>query len=97
MSKQCQINTSKKILIGYNISHSHCKRKKKFIPNIQKYSFISKVLKGRRKFYAAVKSVKIMKLYPSFDAYIVKTENKKLTEKSIRTKKKILKLIKDQI
>ena len=43
MSKRCII-TKKRPLVGNNVSHANNKTKRKYLPNLQQYSFWSETL-----------------------------------------------------
>ena len=49
MSKKCQI-TGKGALAGNNVSHANNKTKRRFLPNIQKITTMSKILDKKMSF-----------------------------------------------
>ncbi|MBT4922281.1 MAG: 50S ribosomal protein L28 [Rickettsiales bacterium] len=90
MSNTCQI-TEKKLQFGNNVSHSKRKTRRTFLPNIQNASFLSKYL-GKIQLKASPSAIRTVEINGGLDDYLLKTQNSKLSETSLKLKKTILRI-----
>ena len=93
MTKKCQISINKKASTGNNVSHSNCKTKRRFLPNIHCYSLMSEVLNRVIKFKASANSIRIIDFYDGLDGFLFHTLDYKLASKAIKIKKKLKKIL----
>ena len=90
MARVCDL-TGKKRMIGNNVSHSHRKTRRKFVPNIQNATFISKFL-GKISLSVTARAIKTIDFKGGIDRYLTKTPARKLTDQAAKLKNKIAKL-----
>ena len=93
MSKQCQL-TGKKFLTGNNVSHAKNRTKRRFLPNLQKISFISEKLGRSIQLKVAASAVRTVEKKGGLDEYLTNTSNVKLSSKALKLKKQILSISK---
>lgn len=93
MSKQCQIDANKKIMVGNNVSHSNRKTKRRFLPNMQNYSLASEILGGLVTFKATPRSIRTIEHNNGLDNFLLNTPDSKLAPEAIKTKKRIRKVL----
>ena len=93
MTKKCQIDASKSVLVGNNVSHSNRKTKRRFLPNMQNYSLMSEILGDFVKFRATPSSVRTIEHNNGLDNYLLSTPNSKLASEAIKIKRRIKKAL----
>ena len=93
MSKKCQL-TGKTYLSGNNVSHAKNRTKRRFLPNLQKISFISDKLGKSIQLKVAASSIRTVEKKGGLDEYLLKTPNTKLPTEALKLKKQILSLSK---
>lgn len=91
MARKCSINIKKGVLSGNNISHSHHKTRRRFLPNIQNYSLLSDTLGIFIKFKTTPSTVRSIEHNDGIDNYLLTTPNSKLAPQAKTIKKRILK------
>ena len=89
MSIRCQL-TGKKYLSGNNVSHANNKTKRRFLPNLQKVTFISEILDRSIQLKVAVSTVRTVEKKGGLDEFLLNTSNSKLPAKAQKIKKQIL-------
>ena len=89
MSKRCQL-TGKTYLSGNNVSHAKNRTKRRFLPNLQKISFISEKLGKSIQFKVAASTIRTVEKKGGLDEYLLKTSNNKLPTVAKKLKKQIL-------
>ena len=89
MSMKCQL-TGKTYLSGNNVSHAKNRTKRRFLPNLQKISFISDKLGKSIQLKVAVSSIRTVEKKGGLDDYLLKTPNTKLPTEALKLKKQIL-------
>ena len=89
MSIKCQL-TGKKYQSGNNVSHAKNRTKRKFLPNLQKISFLSERLGKKIQFKVAASTIRTVEKKGGLDDFLVSTPNSKLPEKAKKLKKTIL-------
>lgn len=90
MSRRCII-TKKKPLTGNNVSHANNKTKRKYLPNLQQYSFWSETLQRNIDLKVVPKAAKTIAFNGGFDNWLVSSHNDFLDKKLKSIKKTILK------
>ena len=89
MSIRCQL-TGKKYLNGNNVSHAKNRTKRRFLPNLQKITFISEKLGRRLHLKVAVSTIRTVEKKGGLDEYLLYTSNTKLSAQALKLKKQIL-------
>ena len=89
MSMKCQL-TGKTYLSGNNVSHAKNRTKRRFLPNLQKISFISDKLGKSIQLKVAASSIRTVEKKGGLDEYLLKTSNTKLPTEALKLKKQIL-------
>ena len=89
MSICCQL-TGKKYLNGNNVSHAKNRTKRRFLPNLQKITFISEKLGCSIQLKVAASTIRTVEKKGGLDEYLLSTSNLKLPLKARKIKKQIL-------
>ena len=89
MSNKCQL-TGKSFLKGNKVSHANNKTKKRFVPNLQKISFVSDKLKTKIQLKVATSTIRTVEKNGGIDNFLLKTSNSKLPPQALKIKKRIL-------
>ena len=89
MSKKCEL-TGKIPLKGHNVSHANNKTKRRFLPNLKKVKFTSKILKRNLRLNVSNAAVRSVDKKGSFDLFLKAVKNKSLSPKLKKIKKTIL-------
>ena len=89
MSSICQL-TGKRYLSGNNVSHANNKTKRRFLPNLQKITFISEKLEQAFQLKVASSTIRTVEKKGGLDEFLLNTSNSKLPNKARKIKKQIL-------
>ena len=89
MSNRCQL-TGKGYLNGNNVSHAKNRTKRRFLPNLQKITFISQKLDRAIQLKVASSTIRTVEKNGGLDEFLLNTSNSKLASKAKRIKKQIL-------
>ena len=89
MSKKCEL-TGKIPLKGHNVSHANNKTKRRFLPNLKKVKFTSKILKRNLRLHVSNAAVRSVDKKGSFDLFLKDVKNKNLSPRLKKIKKTIL-------
>ena len=89
MSKKCEL-TGKSPLKGHKVSHANNKTKRKFLPNLQKITFISEKLEQAFQLKVASSTIRTVEKKGGLDEFLLNTSNSKLPNKARKIKKQIL-------
>ena len=89
MSKKCEL-TGKIPLKGHNVSHANNKTKRKFLPNLKKVKFTSKILKRNLRLNVSNAAVRSVDKKGSLDLFLKDVKNKNLSPRLKKIKKTIL-------
>ena len=89
MSKKCEL-TGKIPLKGHNVSHANNKTKRKFLPNLKKVKFTSKILKRNLRLNVSNAAVRFVDKKGSFDLFLKDVKSKNLSPRLKKIKKTIL-------
>ena len=88
MSKKCEL-TGKIPLAGNNVSHANNKTRRRFLPNLKKVTFTSKLLKRNIKLNVSNSAVRTVDKKGGFDLFIQNTKSKNLSLRVKKIKKSI--------
>ncbi len=86
MSKVCPL-TGKKIQYGHKVSHANNKTKRRFMPNLQKVSFLSDKLGTLVKIRLSTNAIRSIEKKGGIDSYLINTCDCLLSNKFVRLKK----------
>ena len=89
MSKKCEL-TGKIPLKGHNVSHANNKTKRRFLPNLKKVKFTSKILKRNLRLNVSNAAVRSVDKKGNFDLFLKDVKNKNLSPRLKKIKKTIL-------
>ena len=89
MSKKCEL-TGKIPLKGHNVSHANNKTKRRFLPNLKKVKFTSKILKRNLRLNVSNAAVRSVDKKGSFDLFLKNVKSKNLSARLKKIKKTIL-------
>lgn len=87
MSKRCII-TKKRPLVGNNVSHANNKTKRKYLPNLQQYSFWSETLQKNISIKVVPKAARTIMKSGGFDNWL--SNNNSISDKALRNIKKTI-------
>ena len=89
MSMKCQL-TGKTFQSGNNVSHAKNRTKRRFLPNLQKISFISDKLGKSIQLKVAASSIRTVEKKCFLDEYLLICPITKLPTEALKLKKQIL-------
>ena len=89
MSIRCQL-TGTGYLNGNNVSHAKNRTKRRFLPNLQKVTFISERLSCSIQLKVSASTIRTVEKKGGPDEFLLNTSNSKLPPKARKIKKKIL-------
>ena len=89
MSKKCEL-TGKIPLAGHKVSHANNKIKRRFLPNLKKITFTSKLLKKNIVLNVSNSAVRSVDKKGGFDLFLKFAKLKNLSLKVKRVKRSIL-------
>lgn len=95
MSKKCEL-TGVTIQTGNNVSHSHKKTKRRFLPNLQTISLESIVLQKMFSMKIAVSTLRSVVHNAGLDGFLLNSKAAKLTKKAQKLRRFIKKALKKQ-
>ena len=89
MARVCQV-TGKGPMVGNNVSHANNKTKRRFLPNLQKISFLSEKLGQQIQLKVATSTIRTVEKKGGLDEFLLNTSNVKLPPSALKIKKLIL-------
>ncbi|WHQ47027.1 MAG: 50S ribosomal protein L28 [Candidatus Midichloria sp.] len=89
MSRICNINGSKAVMSGNNVSHSNHKTRRRFLPNIQNFALWSDTLNRVVRLDMTASGARTIEHNNGIDNYLLSTSNSKLTKAALLIKKQI--------
>ena len=92
MSIRCQL-TGKRYLNGNNVSHAKNRTKRRFLPNLQKITFISEKLGRSMQLKVATSTIRTVEKKGGLDEYLLTTSNTELPPEALKIKKQILSIL----
>ena len=97
MARRCELNLTKGVMCGNNVSHSNRKTRRRFLPNIQTFSLKSDALNSYFSFEATPHSIKSVEQAGGIDSYLLKTCSSKLGSKAKTIKRKLQKAAEEKV
>lgn len=77
---------------GNNVSHSHVKTRRRFLPNLRSVGFFSQILGKKITFLVSAKAYRTVAKYNGLDPFLLNYKRKDdLSQKAARVRKLILK------
>ena len=92
MSRVCAL-TGKKVQFGHNVSHSNRRTNRRFQPNLQKVTLESEALGQGVPLRISTRALRTVQKKGGLDLFLLKTDDKDLTEIAQRLKRRIKKRI----
>lgn len=88
MAKRCDL-TGTGVMVGNNVSHSHRKTRRRFLPNLHKVTFKSEALGENISLKVASKTLRTVTKYGNIDSFLVNFGFAKLTEEAKTLRKRV--------
>ncbi len=88
MSRKCEL-TGKSPLRGHKVSHANNKTKRKFMPNLKKFTFKSNILKKNIKLRVSNAAIRTVDYKGGLDYFLKNAKSFRLSPKANKLKKKI--------
>ncbi|MBL0941442.1 MAG: 50S ribosomal protein L28 [Alphaproteobacteria bacterium] len=88
MARYCEV-MDKGVLSGNNVSHAKNKTRRKFLPNLQKASFLSERLGQVVQIRLSTRGIRTIEHNGGIDAFLTATSSAKLSGKVLQLKKRI--------
>ena len=89
MSMKCQL-TGKTYQSGNNVSHAKNRTRRRFLPNLQKISFLSEKLGKSIQLKVATSTIRTVEKKGGLDEFLLNTSDSKLPSEALKIKKLIL-------
>jgi large subunit ribosomal protein L28 len=90
MARRCEL-TGKGLLVGNHVSHANNKSKRVFRPNLQVVSLASDALGQTVKLKISMNALRSIDHVGGIDAFLLKSNDEKLSVKALRLKRSIAK------
>ncbi len=90
MSRKCDL-TGVGVQAGNNVSHSHRKTRRRFMPNLHKVSLLSEALGRKVSLRVTAHTLRSIDHNDGLDNYLTKMSSTKLAEKGRKLKKEVAK------
>lgn len=94
MPKKCEL-TGVTVQVGNNVSHSHRKTRRRFLPNLQKLSLKSDILDEKFPMKIAVSTLRSININSGLDKFLVKSKASRLTKEAQKLRRNIKKALKE--
>lgn len=88
MARRCEL-TGKHALVGNKVSHANNKTKTRFMPNLCNVSLMSEAMGQTYRFRISAIALKSVEHAGGLDAFLLKADNDKLSDKALRLKRDI--------
>ena len=95
MSRTCEL-TAKAVQTGNNVSHANNKTKRRFLPNLVNVTLISEALNQNVRLRISANALRSVEHRGGLDAFLVKADVKKLSQRARLLKKQIAKKLAEQ-
>ena len=90
MARRCGI-TGKGVMSGNNVSHANNKSRRRFLPNLQRASFMSEALGTKVQLRLSTNAIRTIEKNGGLDSFLRGVRSTQLDLKALRLKKRILK------
>ena len=95
MARRCEL-TGKNALVGNKVSHANNKTKTRFMPNLCSVSLISDAMNQTYRLRISAIALKSVEHAGGLDAFLLKADNDKLSDKALKLKRSIAKKVEAQ-
>jgi large subunit ribosomal protein L28 len=95
MSRTCEL-TAKSVLTGNNVSHANNKTRRRFLPNLVNVTLISEALNQNVRLRVSANALRTVEHRGGLDAFLVKADEKELSQRARLLKKQIAKKLAEQ-
>jgi large subunit ribosomal protein L28 len=95
MSRTCEL-TAKSVLTGNNVSHANNKTRRRFLPNLVNVTLISEALNQNVRLRVSANALRSVEHRGGLDAFLVKADEKELSQRARLLKKQIVKKLAEQ-
>jgi large subunit ribosomal protein L28 len=90
MAWRCDL-TGKKAQVGYKVSHSNIKTKRRFLPNLRNVTLISDSLQRKVRVRVSANALRTVDHRGGLDAFLLKAKDDELAPKLLELKRAIVK------
>lgn len=90
MARRCEL-TGKGVMAGNNVSHSHVKTRRRFLPNVQEMSLHSDTLGRPVKLKVCTQALRSVEHNGGLDPYLLKARDSQLSARALRVKRAVQK------
>lgn len=87
MSRFCEL-TGKGVMVGNNVSHANNRTKRRFLPNLQNVTFLSRGL-GKLKLRVAVSAIRTVEARGGIDGFLTSMPASKLPAEAQSLKRRL--------
>ena len=95
MSRVC-IVTGKRTVTGNNVSHANNKTKRRFLPNLQKATFLSEILGRTFSLRLSTRGIRTIEHKGGLDQFLVKSRAAKLDSSLLKIRRQVQKAAETQ-
>ncbi len=88
MARRCEL-TGKEPQFGHNVSHSNRKTNRRFVPNLQKATFYSDMLRRKIPLRVCTRALRSVQKGGGLDAYLLAASDAKLAPQGLRLKRQL--------
>lgn len=92
MTRVCTI-TGKRPVAGNNVSHSHNKTRRRWLPNLQICSFPSDILGTAVKLRLSARGIRTVEHKGGIDAYVMNSRKSRLSAEILKIRKRMTKIV----
>ena len=93
MARRCALLASKGVMTGNNVSHAKNRTRRRFLPNLQYATFISKIL-GKLSLRVSTKAIRTVENKGGIDSFLLSTASSKLSPEATKLQTKVKKISK---
>ena len=88
MSRVCEL-TGKGVMSGNNVSHSHRKTRRRFLPNLNRVTLMSDALGRTFRFRISTAALRSVDHNGGLDGFMMKAKKDQLSERALKVKRDI--------
>ena len=88
MAHRCSL-TGKQAQFGHHVSHSNRKTNRRFLPNVQKVTFVSEILGRSLSLHVCTRALRTVQKKGGLDRFLLDTNDAKLTPEALRLKRSV--------
>ncbi len=92
MARRCEL-TGKAVMSGNNVSHSHVRTRRRFLPNVRKLSLHSDILGHGVRLKISTHALRTVEFRGGLDKFLLKAKDADLSIKARRLKRAVEKAI----